>query len=253
MRVPNVDEGVLGDAEVEQFGHDSARAVDVQEDVVRLNVAVDDTRRVHARERGHHRQQQRERLLDLQLAACIEFGLQASGRAAAPSRGRARRVVLAEVEHVDHVRIAKLRGQPHLLQEARDAALVDAVVGLQELDRDRPAGPQVARLEQRRSSRPGEQPLDAIAALRCRSRCAPAGSGLALRLPSTESIRRWARRGFFHRSPQRLPSTHLRSISLPLGMHDAIPENSALRHRLHSDYYALPMYLGRYRFASSHR
>ncbi len=117
----------LGEPEVDELGNDRAAALAREEDVARLDVAMDDAELMRRLERLHHRHQNRQRLVAAQtpLRLAIETFAQI-----APVEQLLHQIertvfrIAPHVEDADHVGVLDARRRACLAEHARDVELV---------------------------------------------------------------------------------------------------------------------------------
>ena len=134
--------GHLGDPEVEELGHQHAVLIRRDEDVVGLQIAVHHALGVGARHRAHHRQEERSHLTQAEDPAPQPRLERLAAQELEHEVDRAV-LVLAHVEHVDHVGVLELRCGPRLLEKAPHHLGIPGVLVVEDLHRDGALGPRV--------------------------------------------------------------------------------------------------------------
>ena len=147
--------GALRQPEVGQVG-----AVAVDEDVLRLHVAVDEPRAVGGVERGRNVREQDEHALRLELAALGE-PLQV-GSLHEPHRHEEARLALARLVDGNDVRMLERRLQHRLAPEALAEAGVGAQGRREDLERNDAVERELRRLVDRAHATGAEPPLDPV-------------------------------------------------------------------------------------------
>ena len=134
------------------------------QDVLRLDVAVDEAGGMRGRQRLEHGIEEDERLRGGQRPVLPEDVAQGAARHVL-HRQVDQPVVLALVVHRDDVAVGQPGGRLGLPLEPRDEGLVVREVGMHDLEGDDPVEPQVERLVDRRhaaAGKQGEHPITAV-------------------------------------------------------------------------------------------
>ena len=140
----------FGDAEVDDLRGGRARAVEAEEQVGGLEVAVDDAEPVRRGEGVHHGREDAQHLVDGEalVGVGVDVGLETlAGEKLLNDVRHAGGPVDGEVEHVDHVGVADLRGRARLAQEPLHHARIPRPLRVQGLDGDAAVGVLVGGLE----------------------------------------------------------------------------------------------------------
>ena len=133
VRLRVVDGGLEGARDAKVGEHRLPRAV--EQDVLRLHVAVDQTARVRVRQRVRERARDRHDRVERELRLALHPVSQRSARHVRQHEVQLA-VVLSRVEHGDDVRVAQLVGVADLPQKAVAGYRLNEL-GAQNLDRDR--------------------------------------------------------------------------------------------------------------------
>src|SRR5262249_43084257 len=126
----------LGEAEVDHLHEVAARAHRLEDDVLRLQIAVDDLERVRLAERGEHLTEDVDDATERERPLLVPHA-----REVAPAQELHDEVELlvgglAEVDDADRVRVIEAARCARLRDEARDRALLPDEVRVHDLDRD---------------------------------------------------------------------------------------------------------------------
>jgi hypothetical protein len=157
-----------GDPEV----RDLRASLGVDEDVLRLHVAMDDVALVRRAERTRDLDGVGDGLADGQAPASLDALLERLALDVLEDDVRAA-VVLARVDHGDDVRVRELRHGARLAPEALDLVGVGRDLAMQELDRHRPLEGHVERAVDRRHPARAHLGVEAVAAVQL---CADQGA-----------------------------------------------------------------------------
>jgi hypothetical protein len=139
-----VDIGHLGDAEVDDLGHVSARPVGHDEDVRGLDVAMDDALRMRGRERARDRQEHLDRLLRRHPAPPLQPAGERHALEELHHQERLAGFGLSEIEHAHDRRMAEPRRRARLPEQALGGVDIEALL-VEHLDRHIDVEPQAAR------------------------------------------------------------------------------------------------------------
>jgi hypothetical protein len=159
--LPGVRRGaaeLLGDPEVGQVDV----AVLIEQDVRRLDVAVDETAAVRGVERARDLGENRDRTIGRELGLAFEHGLQvtpldvAHGEVELP-------IVFARLVDRDHVRVVERGRHTRLLQEALAESLVPGELGSDQLERDRALEREIGRSVNDAHAAPPDDGFHAVA------------------------------------------------------------------------------------------
>ena len=129
--------GDLGDAEVEELGDHLAAGEAVEEDVARLDVAVDDPLVVRQREGAGHVADRRQHVERPEGAGALEDGVERVAREQLHHQEGRAVLGVADVEHVDDARVADAPADAGLGEEALDGGgILGGDAGSHHLDGD---------------------------------------------------------------------------------------------------------------------